>query len=259
MSDVTETALPNGRVRCLQPATGYRSAIDPVLLAAAVPARAGQRVLDIGIGTGAAALCLAARVPDVNVIGLEIQAELAALASQGVAASRLQGRIEIIEGDLLDAPPQLVPGAFDHVMANPPFMQAGTGNVPADPSKATATVEGEARLADWLGFAARMVGDGGTVTLIHRTDRLNEITSGLEDRFGGAIVYPLWPGGPAPGGAAKAAKRVIVQARLGVGTPPATTAGLVLHEPDGGFTPLAEAVLRGETGLDLAAVAAAQA
>ena len=65
----TEDKLLDGRVTFLQPRHGYRVAIDPVLLAAAVPARSGDRILDLGSGTGAASLCLAARLQDVHVTG----------------------------------------------------------------------------------------------------------------------------------------------------------------------------------------------
>jgi tRNA1(Val) A37 N6-methylase TrmN6 len=70
---LTDDHLLGGRLRFSQPARGYRIAIDPVLLAAAMPARAGERVLDAGAGTGAASLCLAARVPECRIVGLELQ------------------------------------------------------------------------------------------------------------------------------------------------------------------------------------------
>ena len=81
---LTDDHLLGGRVRFSQPAHGYRVAIDPVLLAAAVPARAGERVLDAGAGTGAASLCLAARVPECRIVGLELQRPLQRIASHNV-------------------------------------------------------------------------------------------------------------------------------------------------------------------------------
>ena len=104
---LTEDSLLGGRVRLRQPAEGYRAAIDPVLLAAAVPARAGEAVLDAGAGTGAATFCLAARVPGCRIVGLEIQRPLQRLASDTARYNQLGPQVEVIEGDLGRPPPRL--------------------------------------------------------------------------------------------------------------------------------------------------------
>ena len=82
---LTDDKFLMGRLRLLQPAQGYRAATDPVLLAAACPASAGQSVLDLGCGAGAAALCLAARVPGLALAGLELQPGYADLARRNAA------------------------------------------------------------------------------------------------------------------------------------------------------------------------------
>lgn len=251
---VSEDALLGGRITLLQPLTGYRAAIDPVFLAAAVPATAGESALDIGVGVGAAALCLATRVRDVRVAGIDLQRDLVRLAVRNAAANGLAQRVDFMIGDLVRAPKRLAPGSFHHVMANPPFVAAGRGNRPPDAGKAAANVEGDAGLADWVRFALLMVRPKGTVTLIHRADRLDQVLAALSGRLGELKVYPLWPG-PAAGRAGtvatKAAKRVIVQGRTGVATPLSLLPGLVLHETGGGFTPEADAVLRGAERLVL--------
>jgi tRNA1(Val) A37 N6-methylase TrmN6 len=227
--------LLGGRVRLYQPESGYRVAIDPVLLAAATPAVAG-RVLDVGAGVGAAALCYAVRVPGAQVTGLELQPELATFAAENIARNDLGDRVRIIVGDLLDPPDVLVPGSFDHVMANPPFMQAEQGLTPPDSSKAA--VEGDADLAAWIDFALRMVKPKGSITLVHRADRLDDVLALLRGRAGGIVVFALWPGRGRP------AKRVIIRARLGVRTPMRLAAGLTLHRDDGAYDEDALAVLR---------------
>ena len=236
-------SLLDGRVTILQPEAGYRVAIDPVLLAAAVPAKPGETVLDAGSGTGAAALALAARVEGVRVTGLEAEEGLVALAGESAGESGLSDRVAFIEGDLLTPPPDFKPGTFDHVMANPPHLAAGSGNPPPDQAKLKATVEGAAVLGDWLRFLLEMVRDGGTVTVIHRYERADEVTQGLAGDAGAAKVFPLWPKKASEG-----AKRVIVQAVKGAqgtrGGEADTLPGLVLHCDDGGYTPEAEAVLR---------------
>src|SRR5580692_7243816 len=89
----SDDALLGGRVHLHQPAQGYRVAIDPVLLAAAVPAAEGDRVLDIGCGVGAASLCLAARVPGCRIVGLELQPALAQLAAENAARNAVADRV----------------------------------------------------------------------------------------------------------------------------------------------------------------------
>ena len=135
----TEDRLLGGRVCIRQPAGGYRAAIDPVFLAAAVPAEPHQLVLDVGCGAGAAMLSLAARVPHSRLVGLEMQRDLVRLAGDNVILNRLEARASVMIGDLLHPPPRLSPGAFDHVMANPPYNPGSNANLPALSSKITAT------------------------------------------------------------------------------------------------------------------------
>lgn len=245
-----KTTILGGRVHLLQPVGGYRVAIDPVLMAAAVPAHTGDKVLDAGSGTGAASLCLARRVPGVDVTGVELQAEMAELAAQGAAATRVVDRVRFVAADILAPPGEVTPDGFDHVMANPPYMEAGKGRTPPDPAKRAATVEGAARLTDWVSFCVSRAKTRGTVTFVHRADRIEHLLSALAGRVGGIIVFPFWPGGEAAG---QAAKRVLVQGRKGAATPSTLAAGLVLHDENGAYTDAALAVLEHGEALDLGA------
>lgn len=233
-----EDRLLGGRIRLRQPAAGYRVAVDPVLLAAAVPAREGEQVLDLGCGVGAAALCLLARRPEARVLGLELQPSLARLAAANARANQAGAAFAVVAGDVLRPPLCRRGRGFDHVMANPPHLAAGTVRPPAEAGRAAANVEGAAKLADWTAAALDLVRPRGTVTFLHRADRLEALLAALSGRAGGIVVVPLWPG------AGRDAKRVVVQARRGVRTPTRLTAGLSLHRPGGGFTPEAERVLR---------------
>ena len=237
--DTPIDTLLDGRVRLIQPQAGYRAAIDPVLLAAFTAAGPADRVLDVGTGTGAAALCLAARVPGAVVVGLEKRAEAAAFARRNATLNDSAGRVTILDGDLLAPPPGLAPAGFDRVMMNPPYLRAGAASPPPDPWKAAANVEGEARLADWLRFASTMLKPGGALTLVHRADRLDEILAALHGaRFGTLTLVPLWP---KPG---EDARRILLSARKGGRSPARLTAGLTLHGPDGAYTEPAQRILR---------------
>ena len=242
---ITEDRLLGGRIQLIQPQEGYRVAIDPVFLAAAVPAAPGDLVLDVGAGVGAAALCLAWREPACQVRGIEVQRELVRLAGRNVDLNGFAGRVEVMVGDLLRPPPRLAPSSFHHVMANPPFLPADAATPPPQRGRAVAHVEGEADLADWVRFCLTMTRPKGTVTFIHRADRLEALLAELRSRAGEIVVFPLWPGSSRP------ASRVLVRARKEVGAPTRLAAGLVLHEPDGRFTPAAEAILRDGVGLML--------
>lgn len=243
--DISDGTLLGGRVRLKQPVEGYRVAIDPVFLAAAVPATGAERVIDVGTGVGAAALCLAARVPDVRVTGIERERDLVRLATDNVALNGQASRVLMMTGDLLTPPPRLEPGTFDHAMANPPYLASGTATPPADAGRAAAHVESEADLAAWLRFALMMLRSRGTLTLIHRADRLDALLGGLAGKAGEIVVFPLWPG------VGKPAKRILLRARKGVATPLRLAPGLVLHEADGRYTAAAERVLRDGAGLEI--------
>jgi len=234
---VPDTVL-GGRVALFQPESGYRAAIDPVLLAAFTPARSGERVLDIGTGVGTAALCLAAREPGARIIGLEPVDAFADLASRNIDINGLRGRVIVMRGDLLRPPPALGPGSFDRVMMNPPYLKAEAYDASPEPLRAVADMEGEAKLVDWLNFAGVMLRTGGGLTLVHRADRVVEILAHLSKRFGGVVIFPLWPS------VGKSAKRVLISATRGSKTPATIAPGLVLHGPGGAFTAEAEAVLR---------------
>ncbi len=221
--------LLDGRVLLRQPAAGYRAAIDPVLLAAAVPAVAGQRVVDLGCGAGAVALCLLARCPGLAVAGIERDPDLAALAAANAA-----GRFQVVVGDVAD-PGLASLGPADHVVANPPFHDPASAPSP-DRRRQRATIEATP-LETWAAAARRLLRPGGRLTLIHRADRLDAVLAALARGFGGLRVLPLWPR------ADTAARRVIVAATLGSRAPLTLLPGLVLHDAQG-YTPAAERILR---------------
>jgi tRNA1(Val) A37 N6-methylase TrmN6 len=238
----SDDRLLGGRLRLAQPKQGYRVAIDPILLAAAIGAAAGDRILDAGCGTGAAALCLATRRPECTITGVERDPELAALARSNVTANDMDGRIAVVESALED-----YSGAFDQVMTNPPFYESDAHTRSPQATKAGAHGETALDLAGWIKTSARLLKPGGRLTVIHRADRLGDILRAFEGRFGAAAIFPLWPREGAP------AKRILVSAIKGRRTLPRLLPGLILHEADGAYTAAAEAILRDAAPLDLGA------
>jgi tRNA1Val (adenine37-N6)-methyltransferase len=238
MNVATEDEFLGGRLVVRQPRAGFRAGLDAVMLAAAVPARPGETALELGSGVGTAALCLARRVEGVTVDGIELDAELVDIAVTNAETNALSDRVTFLAGDVLD-PPRKLRRSFDHVFCNPPFHGA-EGEASPDLDRARAKMD-EGRLADWLTAGVKRTRSGGTFTAILRADRLNEALAALPS--GGATIFPLWPK------AGLAAKRVIVRVLKGARAPLVLAPGLVLHAAGGGYTPEADAVLRGEAAL----------
>ncbi|MEX1152635.1 tRNA1(Val) (adenine(37)-N6)-methyltransferase, partial [Parvibaculum sp.] len=150
----TDDGFLGNRLKLLQPEKGYRAGLDAVLLAASVPAREGERALEAGAGVGVASLCLAARVPGLEVAGLELQPDLVRLAERNIERNGLSGRVSILEGDIGLSPRDLAalglePNSFHHVFANPPFHDPATSPAPPDAGKAQAHLTLRSDLDDW--------------------------------------------------------------------------------------------------------------
>lgn len=223
-----------GRLTLAQPRDGYRAAIDPVLLAAAVPAAAGERVLDLGCGIGTVGLCVARRVDGCHVTGIDIQPALIELAQRNARDNALADRVAFHIGDVL----HLTEPAFDHVLANPPYLERARASISPNPIKALANVEGDAMLKDWVAAAISAVKVGGSVTFIHRADRAGELRAEMEHGLGRLHLRSLLPK------AGVAAKRVLMQGIRGAPAGFEILPPLVLHEASGGFTEAAETILR---------------
>ncbi|HVI91467.1 MAG TPA: methyltransferase [Dongiaceae bacterium] len=243
--ETTTDQFLGGRLNLQQPRDGYRAAIDPVLLAATLAVPAGGRIADLGCGVGTAGLCALLRLPGVACIGIDIQGPLISLATINAAANGLADRYQTRHGSILAKSVLADLGTIDQVIVNPPYLPQGEASISADPIKALANVESDARLADWVAAGARIVRPGGAVTFIHRADRLPELLALMRERLGSLVVLPIQPK------AGDEAHRVIVQGRKDKRAPARLLAPLVLHELDGSYTAAARHLLRDAGALDL--------
>lgn len=235
-----------GRLEILQPLEGYRAGVDPVLLAASVPARPGQGVLELGCGVGVASLCLARRVPGLALTGVERDATYADLAARNGVGNGVA--LEVITADLAALPADLRQRSFDHVIFNPPYFHRDAGT-PAPGALREAAQGEQTPLALWVDVAIRRLAPKGRLSMIHRADQLPRVLAALDGRVGSVAVWPL------AGRDARQAGRVIVQAQKAARGAFVLNAPIVLHAggahlTDGeDYTPLARAVLRDAAAL----------
>lgn len=249
-TEVTDDAVLGGRLRLLQPRRGHRFGHDAILLAAATPARAGEHVVDLGAGVGAAGLAVAARCAGCRVTLVEIDAPLVALAAENARRNDLAARVTAV---VLDAAADasafahagLPPGSADRVLMNPPFHPAQRANASPNAARRQAHLADGPLLAAWTRTALRLLRPGGTLALIYRADALAEVLAALSHGFGGADVLPIHP---RPGAAAI---RVIARATKGSRAPLTLRPGLWLNDAAGRPDPEAEKVLRGAAELAL--------
>ena len=242
-ADLTDDAVLGGRLRLWQPRHGHRFGHDAILLAAATPARNGDRAAELGAGVGAAGLALAARVPGSRITLVEISAELAALAALNAARNQLAGRVDAIALDVAApasdfAAAGLPPASCDAVLMNPPFNEPTRHKPSPDRRRRAAHDLARTSVATWIDVAVRLLRPGGRLTVIFRADGVTDLLSALSGGFGGIALLPVH------GKPGARAIRVIIGAVKASGAPPAILPGLVLAADDGTPTQAAEAVLR---------------
>lgn len=240
-----------GQLLLRQPRRGHRAGHDAILLAAATPAQPGHRVVEFGAGVGTAGLAVARRVAGVDLVLVEIDDGLAALARVNAEANGIKADVAVLDvaasADVFAAS-GLGPDSADTVLMNPPFNDAERHRASPDPARQSAHMAAADTLETWTHAARRVLKSGGVLTLIWRADGLAQVLAALERGFGSIGILPVHPN---PNGAAI---RVIVSAVKGGRAPMVLHPGFVLQDLEGGGGVEAAAVLGGKAVLSLVKV-----
>jgi tRNA1(Val) A37 N6-methylase TrmN6 len=247
-AEFTEDGFLGGQLRLRQLRSGHRAGHDAVLLAAATPARPGDRVADFGAGVGAAGLSVASRVAGIKLLLIEIAPQLAELARDNASANGIAAVtivLDVAGGADAFAAAGLAPDSVDVVLMNPPFNDPARHRASPQQARELAHVATATTLEDWIGAARRTLKSGGALSLIWRADGLAEVLAALGRSFGSVAILPVH------GDAASPAIRVLVRATKGGKAPMQIYPALMLNDERGVPNKKVQDILAGNAVLPL--------
>lgn len=160
----------------------FKLGTDSVLLADFAQVRGAKRGIDLGCGSGILSLLLAEKSAGLSMTGLELLPDAAAAARENAAMNGLDGRIEIVEGDIRQHRALFRAGSFDLAVSNPPYFPAERGAVAPRTDRAAARAEASCSLSELCAAAAFLLRSGGSFFLVHRPERLSELCACLSAR-----------------------------------------------------------------------------
>jgi tRNA1(Val) A37 N6-methylase TrmN6 len=247
--EFTEDAFLGGKLHLRQPRSGHRAGHDAMLLAAATPARSGDRVVDFGAGVGAAGLAVAKRVAGIKLVLVEIDAQLSDIARGNAASNAVAADLIVLDvtsdaGAFAAA--GLSPDSVDVVLMNPPFNDSARHRASPDKARETAHVATATTLEGWIHAGRRILKSGGILTMIWRADGIAEVLAALDRGFGSLAILPVHADVTSP------AIRVLVRAVKGGKAPTRIQPALILNDEPARPNPKVRGILAGTEILPLA-------
>ena len=171
--------LLHGSLKIIQKKSGYRFSIDAVLLANFAGIKKGERVVDIGTGSGVIPLIVAFRHKACDITGLELDAATADMAARSVEVNNLSEKISIVKGDIRGIKKLLSPESFGSALANPPYGKLDTGRINPNEQIAAARHEIAGGLDDFLGAASYLLKYKGRFSIIYPARRFADVITGM--------------------------------------------------------------------------------
>ncbi len=230
-----------GKIKLKQLKDGYRATSDAVMLAASVSEiKNGSTVLDVGSGTGAVSLCLAARFDNCDIKGIELQDENLQIANENSQLNNFSDRVQFYQGNIFGKN-IFSKESFDIVISNPPFMDK---NDYASPNDARDLTRREADLQGWIEFCVKRVKDYGKLFLITKPDKLDEILQSISKKIGEIKIYPIYSKSNI------SAKKIIVAGVKSSRAKLEIMPAIVLHNDDGQPTMVAKKIQKNGESID---------
>ena len=163
-------------LKIIQNKNNFCFGIDSVLLTDfAKKMKSNSKVIDLGTGTGIIPILLSGKTHSTNFVGIEIQEEVANMATRSVKLNNLENRIEILNENIINLKSKYKKGSFDVVITNPPYKKINTGVTNENDKKLIARHEITATLEDFIEIASYLLKDFGEFYMVHKPDRLVDI------------------------------------------------------------------------------------
>lgn len=205
--------------------------MDAVLLSSFVRADAAQRVIDLGTGTGVIPILLSTKIKAREIVGLEIQEDMAKMATRSVEWNQLLNRVKILHGDIRKVRDMFAAGSFQIVVSNPPYMKEDSGIINPSDALSIARHERSCNLEDLMQATSYLLNESGRLFLVHRPNRLIDIVDAMKrhrlEPKRMVFVHPY---------VTKSPNMVLIEARKGGGSFLQIDPPLIVYERPGVYT-----------------------
>ena len=163
-------------LKIIQNKNGFCFGIDSVLLSDfATGIKDNSKIIDLGTGTGIISILLTAKIKAKEIIGVELQNEVADMARRSVVLNNLESIVSILNQDIRNLDKILNIGCYDAIVTNPPYMKTDSGLINENPMKLISRHEVQCTLEDIARISYKMLKNNGEIYMVHRPDRLVDI------------------------------------------------------------------------------------